>query len=157
MAKGIISAYIFNSPNNLIFNVSGLEHLVAGTPVAFTDSLEMRDNLLFGHLDNVLGAANLVHLFSLGFQGTAFFTAEEEAGSSWRYLLEWFRRFGGKTDNLIVVDTSHRESADQPACWYSAKDANTAFDQQHRNIWKITTAMKLPRAIPGRVYRHAEH
>ncbi len=130
--KGIIeSAYICEFRNNLIFNVSGLEHLVAGTPVAFTDSLEMRDNLLFGQLDNVLGAANLVHLFSLGFQGTAFFTAEEEAGSSWRYLLEWFRRFGGKTDNLIVVDTSpfpDRESADNQLLVLRKKDANAAFD-----------------------------
>jgi putative aminopeptidase FrvX len=130
--KGIIeSAYICEFRNNLIFNVSGLEHLVAGTPVAFTDSLEMRDNLLFGQLDNVLGAANLVHLFSLGFQGTAFFTAEEEAGSSWRYLLEWFRRFGGKTDNLIVVDTSpfpDRESADNQLLVLRKKDANAAFN-----------------------------
>jgi putative aminopeptidase FrvX len=130
--KGIIeSAYICEFRNNLIFNVSGLEHLVAGTPVAFTDSLEMRDNLLFGQLDNVLGAANLVHLFSLGFQGTAFFTAEEEAGSSWRYLLEWFRRFGGKTDHLIVVDTSpfpDRESADNQLLVLRKKDANAAFD-----------------------------
>ncbi len=130
--KGIIeSAYICEFRNNLIFNVSGLEHLVAGTPVAFTDSLEMRDNLLFGQLDNVLGAANLVHLFSLGFQGTAFFTAEEEAGSSWRYLLEWFRRFGGKTDNLIVVDTSpfpDRESADNQLLVLRKKDANAEFN-----------------------------
>lgn len=48
----------------------------------------------------------LVYLFELGFQGTAFFTAQEEAGRSWRYLLEWFRRFGGSTNQLVVVDTS---------------------------------------------------
>ena len=130
--KGMIdSAYICEFRNNLIFNVSGLEYVVAGTPVAFTDSLEIHDNLLFGQLDNVLGAASLVHLFSLGFQGTAFFTAEEEAGSSWRYLLEWFRRFGGKTDNLVVVDTSpfpDRDSADSQLLVLRRKDANAAFN-----------------------------
>ena len=130
--KGMInSAYICEYRNNLIFDVSGLEYLVAGTPVAFTDSLTIRDGLLIGQLDNVLGAAHLVHLFSLGFQGTAFFTAQEEAGSSWRYLLEWFRRFGGKTDNLVVVDTSpfpDRASADSQLLVLRRKDANAAFN-----------------------------
>ncbi len=130
--KGMIeNARICEFRNNLIFDVSGLEHLVAGTPVAFTDSLSIKDNLLSGQLDNVLGAAHLVHLFSLGFQGTAFFTAEEEAGSSWRYLLEWFRRFGGKTDNLVVVDTSpfpDRESCDRQQLVLRRKDANAAFN-----------------------------
>jgi len=130
--KGMIeSAHICEFRNNLIFDVSGLEHLVAGTPVAFTDSLTIKDGLLSGQLDNVLGAAHLVHLFSLGFQGTAFFTAEEEAGSSWRYLLEWFRRFGGQTDNLVVVDTSpfpDRESCDQQLLVLRRRDANASFN-----------------------------
>ncbi|MDX1451461.1 MAG: peptidase M42 [Oleiphilaceae bacterium] len=92
--------------NNLIFKVSGLEHLVAGTPIAFADKLKETGDALVGQLDNVLTAACLVYLFERGFKGTAFFTAEEEAGKSWRYLLEWFRRFGGRTNQLIVLDTS---------------------------------------------------
>lgn len=130
--KGIIdNAYICEYRNNLIFNVRGLEHVVAGTPIAFIDSLTMQDGLISGQLDNVLGAAHLVHLFSLGFQGTAFFTAQEEAGSSWRFLLEWFRRFDGKTNDLIVVDTSpfpDRNSADNQQLVLRKKDANAEFD-----------------------------
>lgn len=129
--KGMINnAYICEFRNNLIFDVSGLEYLVAGTPVAFTDNLTVENDLLIAQLDNVLGAAHLVHLFSLGFQGTAFFTAQEEAGSSWRFLLEWFRRFGGQTDSLIVVDTSpfpDRASADSQQLVLRKKDVNAAF------------------------------
>jgi len=90
----IASTYVCERRNNLIFTLDGLEHLVAGTPVAFDDKLSVTEGLISGQLDNVLTAACLVHLFSQGFQGTAFFTAQEEAGKSWRYLLEWFRRFG---------------------------------------------------------------
>lgn len=114
---GIINnAYICEFRNNLIFEVEGLEHLVAGTPVGFLDKLTIDNGLLSGQLDNVLTAAMLVHLFSLGFQGTAFFTAEEESGGSWRYLLEWFRRFGESTNELYVLDTSpyrNRHEADK--------------------------------------------
>lgn len=100
------NAYICEFRNNLIFEIDGLDHLVAGSPVAFVDRLRITDEALVGQLDNVLTVAALVHQFELGFEGTAFFTAQEEAGKSWRYLLEWFRRFGGSTNQLIVVDTS---------------------------------------------------
>lgn len=128
----IKNAYICEFRNNLIFEVEGLEHLVAGTPVAFTDSLKMQDGLLTGQLDNVMTAAALVHLFGLGFQGTAFFTAEEESGSSWRYLLEWFRRFNGATDKLIVVDTSpfpDRASLEAQQVVLRRRDANASFNE----------------------------
>lgn len=124
--------YICPYRNNLIFELDGLEHLVAGTPVAFTDRLKMNEDCLAGQLDNVLTAAFLVHLFDLGFQGTAFFTAQEEAGRSWRYLLEWFRRFGGSTNRLIVVDTSPYESraeADRQHVVLRERDANAHFSE----------------------------
>jgi putative aminopeptidase FrvX len=122
--------------NNLIFELEGLEHLVAGTPVAFRDGLKIDDNLLSGQLDNVLTAALLVHLFSLGFQGTAFFTAQEESGSSWRYLLEWFRRFGGSTNQLIVVDTSpypDRKAADVQQVVLRRKDNHAHYNTETTN------------------------
>ena len=129
---GVIrDAYICEYRNNLIFTVDGLEHLVAGTPVAFRDRLNHQNGLLSGQLDNVLTAAILVHLFALGYQGTAFFTAQEEAGKSWRYLLEWFRRFGGTTNQLIVVDTSpypDRETADIQDIVLRHRDANAEFN-----------------------------
>jgi putative aminopeptidase FrvX len=126
----ITNAYVCEYRNNLIFEVRGLEHLVAGTPVAFTDRLSIANGLLSGQLDNVLTAAHLVHLFALGFQGSAFFTAQEESGSSWRYLLEWFRRFNGATDRLVVVDTSpfaDRESADSQELVLRRRDVNAGF------------------------------
>lgn len=128
---GVIKrTYVCEYRNNLIFELDGLEHSVAGTPVAFTDHLTQSNGILSAQLDNVLTAAHLVHLFAQGFQGTAFFTAQEESGSSWRYLLEWFRRFNDGTDRLIVVDTSpypDRETADQQCVVLRRRDANAEF------------------------------
>ena len=130
--KGRIrAASICEYRNNLIFDLEGLEHLVAGTPVAFEDKLKMGACSISGQLDNVLTAAALVHLFDCGFQGTVFFTAQEEAGRSWRYLLEWFRRFGGTTNQLIVVDTSPFPDFDAVSKQHLVlrnKDANASFN-----------------------------
>ena len=127
----IRGAYICEFRKNLIFEVEGLEHLVAGTPVAFQDKLRLEGPNLVGQLDNVLTASALVYLFECGFQGTAFFSAQEEAGKSWRYLLEWFHRFGGSTNQLIVVDTS--PYPDLEACTAQQlvlrnKDVNAVFN-----------------------------
>ncbi len=127
----ITNTYICEKRNNLIYELDGLSHLVAGTPVAFVDNLEVSDDAYTAQLDNVLTAACLVHLFDLGFQGTAFFTAQEEAGKSWRYLLEWFRRFGAPHNNLIVVDTSpfpEDEYRNQQLV-LRRKDANAGFNR----------------------------
>ena len=132
--QGIIDrTYICEYRNNLIFELKGMEHLVAGTPVAFTDRLKITEEALVGQLDNVLTAAALVYMFERGFQGTMFFTAQEEAGKSWRYLLEWFRRFGSSTNRLIVVDTSpypDLETAKQQHLVLRNKDANASFNSE---------------------------
>ena len=131
---GVIrNSYVCEFRNNLIFEIDGLDDVVAGTPVAFKDKLMINNDRLQGQLDNVLSAAVLVHLFSLGFKGTAFFTAQEEAGKSWRYLLEWFRRFGGSTNRLFVVDTSpfpSIEVANQQLLVLREKDANATFNKR---------------------------
>ena len=131
-AGQIDRTYICEHRNNLIFEVDGMQHLVAGTPVAFLDKLQVTEEALVGQLDNVLTAAALVYLFEMGFQGTAFFTAQEEAGKSWRYLLEWFRRFGGSTNQLVVVDTSPYPDF-KAACHQHLvlrnKDANAVFNK----------------------------
>ena len=133
MGNGIIkSSYICEFRNNLIFEVEGLDDVVAGTPVAFNDNLKINGSLLEAQLDNVLTAAVLVHLFSLGFKGTAFFTAQEESGKSWRYLLEWFRRFEVSTNRLFVVDTSPFPSIDEAnhlPLVLREKDANASFNK----------------------------
>jgi hypothetical protein len=132
--NGVIkNSYVCEFRNNLIFEVEGLNDVVAGTPIAFKDKLKVRNGRLEGQLDNVLTAAALVHLFSLGFKGTAFFTAQEEAGKSWRYLLEWFRRFGGSTNRLFVVDTSPFpgiEEASKQLLVLREKDANASFNKE---------------------------
>jgi hypothetical protein len=130
--NGVINdAHICEFRNNLIFEIDGLEDVVAGTPIAFKDKLKIENGRLYGQLDNVISATALVHLFSLGFEGTAFFTAQEESGKSWRYLLEWFRRFGGSTNRLFVVDTSpfpDIASANQQLIVLREKDANASFN-----------------------------
>jgi putative aminopeptidase FrvX len=130
--KGVITkSYVCEYRNNLIFEIDGLEGVVAGTPIAFKDQLHLVNNRLEGQLDNVISAAALVHLFDHGFKGTAFFTAQEEAGKSWRYLLEWFRRFGGSTNRLFVVDTSpfpNIEAANKQLLVLREKDANATFN-----------------------------
>jgi hypothetical protein len=132
--NGVIkNSYVCEFRNNLIFEVDGLDDVVAGTPIAFKDKLKIKNGRLEGQLDNVLTAAALVHLFSLGFKGTAFFTAQEEAGKSWRYLLEWFRRFGGSTNRLFVVDTSpfpSIEEANKQLLVLREKDANASFNRE---------------------------
>lgn len=136
--KGVIKkSYVCEFRNNLIFEIEGLESVVAGTPIAFKDQLNIVNNRFEGQLDNVISAAALVHLFSLGFKGTAFFTAQEEAGKSWRYLLEWFRRFGGSTNRLFVVDTSpfpNVEAANKQHLVLREKDANATFNQESTKL-----------------------
>ncbi len=127
----ITSAYICERRKNLIFEIANLEHLTPGTPVAFLDRLTVTDTHVSGQLDNVLTAAHLVHLFEHGFRGTLFFTAQEESGSSWRYLMEWFRRFRSPVDNLIVVDTSpfvDSEDFQLPDVVLRTRDANAEFN-----------------------------
>ncbi len=132
--KGVIrKARVCPFRNNVIFDVEGLESVVAGTPVAFQDSVVFNNGRIEAQLDNVLTIAVLVHLFSLGFKGTAFFTAQEEAGKSWRYLLEWFRRFGGSTNQLYVLDTSPFDSvaaANEQLVVLRGKDANAKFNEE---------------------------
>ena len=124
-------AYICERRKNLVFEVEGLEHLVPGTPIAFIDSLKNSKGLLSAQLDNVLSAAVIVYLYKAGYQGRAFFTAQEEAGKSWRFLLEWFRRFDVSTERLLVLDTSPyptREHADAQHLVLRNQDANAVFD-----------------------------
>ncbi|MFC2057307.1 peptidase M42 [Campylobacterota bacterium] len=126
----INNAYFCDRRENLIFNVKGLEHLYAGTPVAFVDKLGYEEGHLFAQLDNVLSAAIILFLYERGYQGRSFFTASEEVGKSWRFLLEWFRERDISTDELLVLDTSpfpDRKTADAQHIVLRNKDANAAF------------------------------
>lgn len=126
----ITKSFVCPARNNLIFELDGLDYLQPGTPVAFLDRLVVADGVLSAQLDNVLCVAMLVHLFRRGFQGTALFTAQEEAGRSWRYALAWFQRHNLTTERLMVLDTSPfptRESAEAQQLVLRRKDSNAVF------------------------------
>lgn len=132
--SGVIeSAYVCPIRGNMVFEVRGLEYSVAGTPIGFQDRLRIEEGKLYAQLDNVLTAAMLVHLFRRGFQGTALFSAQEEAGRSWRFLLEWFQRKAISTQRLIVLDTSPYGDLDAAIAQdvvLRRRDANAVFDAQ---------------------------
>lgn len=109
----ITQAYVCPRRRNLIFEVDGLEFLQPGVPVSFLDHLRVEDGFISAQLDNVVSVAMLIDLIRSGFCGTAFFTAGEEAGRSWRFIVEWFRRLGIGTDRLIVLDTSPFPTIDE--------------------------------------------
>ena len=94
----ITRAYVCPRRRNLIFELDGLEYLQPGVPVSFVDRLQVKDGLISAQLDNVVSVAMLIYLIRAGFRGTAFFTAGEEAGRSWRYIVEWFQRLDMRTD-----------------------------------------------------------
>lgn len=126
----ITNAYVCPERRNLIFEVDGLNFLQPGTPVSFLDRLQVSGGYISAQLDNVLSIAMLVYLFRRGFQGTALFTAEEEAGRSWRYALAWFQRNHKTTQRLLVLDTSPyptTESAEEQQVVLRRKDANGLF------------------------------
>lgn len=105
---GVIKeAYLCSRRNNIIFNIDEFSHLYPGTAIAFLDKLTIHeDGLISAQLDNVISIALILYMYHLGYQGTAFFSASEEAGRSWRFLLEYFRRFDIQTNELLVLDTS---------------------------------------------------
>ena len=107
LGVGLIKeAFLCTRRNNIIFKVEGFDYLLSGTPIAFVDKLKIENDLISAQLDNVISIALIIYMYQIGYQGTAFFTASEEAGKSWRFLLEWFRRFDISTDELLVLDTS---------------------------------------------------
>ncbi len=132
LGQGIINdAYVCPRRRNLIFEIEGLQFLQPGTPVSFLDRLSVQGTQIAAQLDNIVMVALVVHLFRLGFQGTALLAAGEEAGRSWRYLMEWFQRYDVKTERLIVLDTSPfpEEDVIQQQVVLRRRDANAGFDE----------------------------
>lgn len=131
--QGVITrTYVCPQRKNLIFELDGLDFLQPGTPIAFLDRLRIADGRLSAQLDNVLSVAILIHLFRSGFPGTALFTAQEEAGRSWRFALAWFQRHRIWTDRLLVLDTSpypNRLAAEAQDVVLRRKDANGSFSR----------------------------
>ena len=126
----ITNSYICPARNNLIFELDGLDFLQPGTPVSFLDRLKIENGCISAQIDNVVSAAIIIYLFRHGFQGTAMFTAQEEAGRSWRYALSWFQRQRLTTQRLIILDTSPyptREAAEAQQVTLRHQDASGFF------------------------------
>jgi putative aminopeptidase FrvX len=126
----IINSYICPARKNLIFELDGLEFVQPGTPISFLDRLKIENGCISAQIDNVVSAALIIHLFRLGFEGTALFTAQEEAGKSWRYALSWFQSQQLSTQRLVVLDTSpypNREAAEMQQVVLRHRDANGFF------------------------------
>lgn len=132
LGQGVIStSYLCPKRNNLIFEIAGLEYLHPGSPISFLDRLKVVDGHISAQLDNVLSAAIIIYMFRNGFRGTALFTAQEEAGRSWRYALSWFQRENITTRRLIVLDTSpypDQAAAEAQEIVLRKKDATEFFD-----------------------------
>ena len=127
----ISSGYLCPKRHNLIFELDGLDYLDPGTPIAFLDRLTLSESSISAQLDNVVSVAMILYLYSIGFQGTALFTAQEEAGRSWRYALAWLQRESISTNRLLVLDTSPyptQEAASQQDLVLRHKDASAEFD-----------------------------
>jgi len=132
----IQDAFLCERRNNIIFKVDGFDHLFPGTPIGFVDNLKINDDLVSAQLDNVISVAIIIYLYHLGYKGTAFFTASEEAGKSWRFLLEYFRRFNLSTNELLVLDTSpykNVEDINQLDVVLRNRDENGVFRSSLKN------------------------
>jgi putative aminopeptidase FrvX len=132
----ISSGYLCPKRSNLIFEVDGLDYLEPGTPVSFLDRLKVENGRVSAQLDNVVSVALIIYLYRLGYQGTAFFTAQEEAGRSWRYILAWFQREGICTKRLLVLDTSPyptQAEAEEQNLTLRYRDATAVFDADFTN------------------------
>lgn len=131
LGQGIITrSFVCPYRSNLIFEIDGLGSLQPGTPVSFLDRLSQQDGCISAQLDNVVSVAMLIFLFRRGFQGTALFTAQEEAGRSWRFAHAWFLREQIRTQRLLVLDTSpypSREAAEDQHLVLRHKDASAFF------------------------------
>lgn len=132
LGQGMITdSYVCPRRRNLLFEIEGLEFLQPGAPVSFLDRLQVNGGRLSAQLDNVICVAMLIQLIRWGFQGTALFTAGEEAGRSWRFAVEWFQGRDLQTDRLIVLDTSPfptNEDLQEQAVVLRHRDSTGEFD-----------------------------
>lgn len=131
--SAITSSYLCPKRLNLIFEMEGLDHLEPGTPISFLDRLSLSETHISAQLDNVVSVALIIYLYRIGFQGTALFTAQEEAGRSWRYALAWLQRESISTHRLLVLDTSPyptQKAAAEQDLVLRKKDASFDFDAE---------------------------
>ena len=142
LGSGQVSDSEYNrEQNNIIFQVNGLEHVPAGTPVAYQDKLSTNNGYLTGQIDNIITVAAMIHLYRIGYQGIAFFTAMEEAGKSWQFLMEWFQHRNKRTHRLVVLDTTpfpERADADAQDIVLRHRDLHDHYNEETVRTLKST-------------------
>ena len=112
--------------------VRGLDAVKLAMPVAFSARCRRDGDRFAGQLDNALSAATLIEAFRAGFTGAGYFTAGEEIGVSWQYLLADLRIVGGAPGGLLVLDTSpypDHAAVDAGVVVLRGRDSNGVFDE----------------------------
>ena len=141
LGEGVIEAcYPHMRNEDALFYVEGISRLEQNIPLAYSRQASFDGTLLKGQLDNVISLAFIHTLFKNGFQGTAFFTCEEEIGKSWLHIADLLDRSHIETDRLIVLDTSPYEEDDvlkEAPVVFRNRDKSGVFNAEFVSLLKV--------------------
>lgn len=144
----IRAAFFCDIRQNLVFEVDGLTGLFPGIPLAYNDALTLSDGYVSAQLDNVLSVAMIVDLYRKGYKGKALFSAQEEAGRSWRFLLSYFRRQEHDGQSILVLDTTpfpNKSDLDTVDIVFRNQDANGMFSPElTKQLVDVAEALSIP-------------
>ena len=134
--------------SNLVFKMGKMDKMPEGIPIAYHHDALEKDGYISGQIDNAISVGLIYGLFKAGFQGTAFFTAEEEIGKSWKHLSNFLNKKNIETDKLIVLDTSpynNSEQADSGTVILRNKDSFGKFNASLvQDLKQSCIALDLP-------------
>ena len=129
----ISSAIYLPERENVFFEIDDIGNVPTGCAIAYRQELKNSSSHISAQLDNILMVAVALELFKSGYQGTALFTCQEEAGRSWHYIREFFIRKKITPKNIIVLDTSpfpDQETADNQGIVLRNRDSSALFNAQ---------------------------
>jgi hypothetical protein len=133
LARAVIRDAQYDEDEGLIFPIPEFEELPAGTPVCFRRPYELDHDLMTGQIDNAISAAIAFALVERGFGGRILFTTEEEIGRSWLHVRDHLDATHGRTDRLIVLDTSpypEPKAIDEGLVVLRTRDAHAEFNPE---------------------------
>ena len=129
----ISSASYWPERENVFFEIENIGEVPTGYAIAYEQELQNDGSHIAAQLDNVLMLAVALDLFKSGYQGTALFTCQEEAGRSWYYIREYFLRKKTSPKNLLILDTSpfdDQKTADNQGIVLRNKDTSASFNSE---------------------------
>lgn len=136
----------FHGPN-LVFRIPEMEEMPFGTPIAYKHDNVIEDDYISGQIDNTLCVALIYGLFKNGFEGTCFFTAEEEIGKSWKHFIRHIYAHDIKIENFVVLDSSPYPELAKDANYVTLRnrDQTGAFDpDQTEELRLICKDLAIP-------------